>query len=33
MSRRQEGRSTLVTTNRPFSEWREVFPHATVRVR
>lgn len=29
VSRRQEGRSTLVTTNRPFSEWREVFPHAT----
>jgi DNA replication protein DnaC len=29
VSRRQEGKSTLVTTNRPFGEWREVFPHAT----
>ena len=22
------GKSTLVTTNRPFAEWREVFPNA-----
>lgn len=29
VSRRQEGKSTLVTTNRGFNEWREVFPHAT----
>ena len=29
VSRRQEGKSTLVTTNRGFTEWREVFPHAT----
>jgi DNA replication protein DnaC len=29
VSRRQEGKSTLVTTNRPFAEWKEVFPHAT----
>lgn len=29
VSRRQEGKSTLVTTNRPFGEWKEVFPNAT----
>lgn len=29
VNRRQEGKSTLVTTNRGFKEWREVFPHAT----
>ena len=28
ISRRYERKSTLVTTNRPFSEWREVFPNA-----
>lgn len=28
VSRRYEQRSTLVTTNRPFAEWREVFPNA-----
>ena len=28
VSRRYEERSTLVTTNRPFSEWGEVFPNA-----
>ena len=28
VSRRYEQRSTLVTTNRPFSEWSEVFPNA-----
>src|SRR6516225_4556988 len=27
-SRRYEHKSTLVTTNRPFAEWREVFPTA-----
>jgi hypothetical protein len=26
--RRYENKSTLVTTNRPFAEWREVFPTA-----
>ena len=29
VSRRQEGKSTLVTTNRPFGEWKHVFPNAT----
>jgi DNA replication protein DnaC len=29
ISRRQEGKSTLVTTNRPFSEWKVVFPNAS----
>jgi DNA replication protein DnaC len=29
VSRRYEHRSTVVTTNRPFAEWREVFPNAT----
>jgi len=28
ISRRYEQRSTLITTNRPFAEWREVFPNA-----
>ena len=28
VSRRYEHNSTLVTTNRPFAEWREVFPSA-----
>jgi DNA replication protein DnaC len=28
VSRRYEHKSTLVTTNRPFAEWREVFPNA-----
>jgi DNA replication protein DnaC len=28
VSRRYEQRSTLITTNRPFSEWGEVFPGA-----
>jgi len=28
VSRRYEERSTLVTTNRPFGEWSEVFPNA-----
>jgi DNA replication protein DnaC len=28
VSRRYEHRSTVVTTNRPFAEWREVFPNA-----
>ena len=28
VSRRYEQNSTLVTTNRPFAEWREVFPNA-----
>jgi len=29
ISRRYEHKSTIVTTNRPFAEWREVFPNAT----
>lgn len=29
VSRRYEDKSTVVTTNRPFAEWREVFPNAT----
>jgi len=29
ISRRQEGKSTLVTTNLPFAEWKTVFPNAT----
>jgi DNA replication protein DnaC len=29
VSRRYEHKSTVVTTNRPFAEWREVFPSAT----
>ena len=28
ISRRYETKSTLVTTNRPFAEWHEVFPNA-----
>ena len=28
VSRRYEHKSTLITTNRPFAEWREVFPNA-----
>ncbi len=28
INRRYENNSTLVTTNRPFSEWNEVFPNA-----
>jgi DNA replication protein DnaC len=28
VSRRYEEKSTLVTTNRPFAEWHEVFPNA-----
>ena len=28
ISRRYQNKSTLVTTNRTFSEWREVFPNA-----
>ena len=28
ISRRYQNRSTLITTNRPFAEWREVFPNA-----
>lgn len=29
VSRRYEDKSTLVTTNRPFAEWGEVFPNAS----
>ncbi len=29
INRRYEVKSTLVTTNRPFDEWNEVFPNAT----
>ena len=29
VSRRYEEKSTLVTTNRPFAEWNEVFPSAS----
>ena len=28
VSRRYERKSTLITTNRPFAEWRQVFPNA-----
>jgi DNA replication protein DnaC len=28
VSRRYEHNSTIITTNRPFAEWREVFPNA-----
>ena len=28
VSRRYEQKSTVVTTNRPFAEWRQVFPNA-----
>jgi DNA replication protein DnaC len=30
ISRHYEHKSTLVTTNRPFAEWRDVFPTACV---
>ena len=29
VSRRYEEKSTLITTNRPFAEWGEVFPNAS----
>ncbi len=29
ISRRYEKKSTIVTTNKPFSEWSEVFPNAS----
>ena len=29
INRRYEQRSTIITTNRPFSEWNEVFPNAS----
>ena len=29
VTRRYEERSTIVTTNKPFSEWNEVFPNAS----
>ena len=32
ISRRYQNKSTLVTTNRPFAEWREVFPNAACAV-
>jgi len=28
ISRRYQQKSTLITTNRPFVEWREIFPSA-----
>ncbi|WP_415870511.1 ATP-binding protein [Burkholderia ubonensis] len=28
VSRRYEARSTIVTTNKPFKEWSDVFPNA-----
>ena len=28
ISRRYQKNSTIITTNRPFAEWREVFPNA-----
>ena len=28
VSRRYQAKSTMITTNRPFAEWREVFPNA-----
>ena len=28
ISRRYEEKSTIITTNRPFAEWNEVFPNA-----
>jgi adenylate kinase family enzyme len=28
ISRRYQSKSTMITTNRPFAEWREVFPNA-----
>jgi len=32
VSRRYQSKSTLVTTNRPFAEWREVFPNTAIGV-
>jgi len=29
VARRQPGKSTIVTTNKPFAEWNEVFPNST----
>ena len=29
LSRRAQQRSTIVTTNKPFSEWNQVFPSAS----
>ena len=29
VNRRQESKSTVVTTNKPFAEWNEVFPNST----
>ena len=29
VNRRYEAKSTIVTTNRPFAEWGEVFPNAS----
>lgn len=29
ISRRYEKKSTIVTTNKPFTEWREIFPNAS----
>lgn len=29
VNRRNQGRSTVVTTNKPFSEWNEVFPNSS----
>ena len=29
VSRRYESKSTIITTNKPFSEWNEVFPNAS----
>jgi DNA replication protein DnaC len=29
VNRRNQDRSTIVTTNKPFAEWNEVFPNST----
>ena len=29
ISRRYETHSTMITTNKPFNEWRDIFPNAT----
>jgi len=29
ISRRYEEKSTMITTNKPFTEWRDIFPNAT----
>src|SRR6185437_3196056 len=29
ISRRYHQKSTIVTTNKPFAEWRDIFPNAT----